>query len=334
MRLKIEGVSVTITEPETLVSNAVNKYSVAFDFSKEWDKYTKKAVFARSDFSKEVLLVDNECVIPWEVLKNRGFLKIGIYGVTEDKVSPTLWSENIVVFEGVSESEESEEPTPSIYQQILNEVTETKTIAQSVRDDADNGKFNGRDGANGADGDDYILTDADKSEIIDGLNQKSEKWELINKTTLTRDSLVFFSEDMNQKPFELKKFKILVELPKLTNQIIVWLGCQSAIDSSKKPCFAQSDPITVYNNASVETTPSCYFSAEKDIVDGWRFTSIINIINGQSLGNVRETPRGHRYPNNSADLPEYMTNLIISASASLINTLPTGTTVKLWGVRV
>ena len=62
---------------------------------------------------------------------------------------------------------EPAEPTPSVVEQILTEAqnantnsaeaknlaTDAKDIAQSVRDDADNGKFNGKDGKDGAKGD-------------------------------------------------------------------------------------------------------------------------------------------------------------------------------------
>lgn len=62
---------------------------------------------------------------------------------------------------------EPAKPTPSVVEQILTEAqnantnsaeakklaTDAKDIAQSVRDDADNGKFNGKDGKDGAKGD-------------------------------------------------------------------------------------------------------------------------------------------------------------------------------------
>lgn len=44
---------------------------------------------------------------------------------------------------------------------------EIKEIAESVRADADSGKFNGDKGEPGADGKDYILTEADKTEIAE-----------------------------------------------------------------------------------------------------------------------------------------------------------------------
>ena len=48
---------------------------------------------------------------------------------------------------------EPAEPTPSVVEQILTEAQNAKDIAQSVRTDADNGKFNGKDGKDGAKGD-------------------------------------------------------------------------------------------------------------------------------------------------------------------------------------
>lgn len=50
---------------------------------------------------------------------------------------------------GYEQSEASEPPTPDIYNQILEVVDDTKQIAQSVRDDADKGLFNGKDGDDG-----------------------------------------------------------------------------------------------------------------------------------------------------------------------------------------
>lgn len=55
----------------------------------------------------------------------------------------------LVMQSGYEQSEASEPPTPDIYNQILEVVDDTKQIAQSVRDDADKGLFNGKDGDDG-----------------------------------------------------------------------------------------------------------------------------------------------------------------------------------------
>ena len=82
--------------------------------------------------------------------------------------------------DGDATSGGSSDPSPDIYAQLLELAESTEPIAQSVRDDADAGKFDGAPGKDGADGkpgekgdkgdtgdpgSDYVLTDADKSEI-------------------------------------------------------------------------------------------------------------------------------------------------------------------------
>ncbi len=149
MKLKVDSVSVIVTEPETIVSNAVNTHYCYFEFDETWEEYKKKAEFKRGDILIEVLLKDNKCAIPWEVLRTRGFLKIGVFGVCGDKRRPTLWSENILISEGASEGDEEREPSKTLFQQVVEIMSETKSIAQSVRDDADNGLFKGETGDKG-----------------------------------------------------------------------------------------------------------------------------------------------------------------------------------------
>ena len=143
MKLKVNSVSIVVTEPEIIVAHAVKTHECEFEFDATWNDYTKKAVFKKGALTIKVLLKDNKCIIPWEVLETRGFLKIGIRGVCDDKRRPTVWTDNILISDGPGESEPGKEPTPTIYQQMVEVMEETKAIAQSVRDDADAGKFGG-----------------------------------------------------------------------------------------------------------------------------------------------------------------------------------------------
>ena len=123
MKLIIDSTSVSITNADILLSNSVNIYPIEFEFSDEWREYTKTAVFKKGDIVIEVALTDNKTVIPWEVLRSRGNLQIGIRGVTADKVKPTLWSDKILVNEGVCEGDETQEPTKTHYQAVLDTLT-------------------------------------------------------------------------------------------------------------------------------------------------------------------------------------------------------------------
>jgi hypothetical protein len=84
------------------------------------------------------------------------------------ETTPTLWSEKFNIEYGTdTDGIAPQPPTPSEYSQLIQLAEETKEIANSVREDADNGVF---DGEKGEKGEDYILTDADKQEIANIIN--------------------------------------------------------------------------------------------------------------------------------------------------------------------
>ena len=146
----------------------------------------KTAVFSYENAAYSVVLQpenplcvsENECYIPFEVLKPPMFY-LSVFGVKGDSRATTKSVAVGVEKSGYAEGETPAEPTQNVYQQLVNLATETKLIAQSVRDDADNGAFIGErgprgemgpqgiQGDKGPKGDDYIITQADKNEIAE-----------------------------------------------------------------------------------------------------------------------------------------------------------------------
>ena len=159
-------------EYTVLTARSVETVTAHFDFDAEWDGYTKTAVFASGDTVKRVLLDrSNQCIVPWEVLTQPGMLQIGAVGTDGDKILPSVKA-LVCVNEGIyTDGTAPSEPTPTEYAQLISLSENAKAIAQSVRDDADAGKFDGEPGAKGDKGDkgdpgdSYTLTDADKAEI-------------------------------------------------------------------------------------------------------------------------------------------------------------------------
>ena len=138
------------TEPITSGSVGMR---VGFSFSESWDGLAKVAVFRGSGQSIDVALTAGSCEVPHEVLQSAGgHLKIGVYGTGDEgqKVTPTVWADAGPIVEGAEPSEI--EPTPateSLVQQILEAAEDARDLAQSVRDDADDGEFDGQNGADG-----------------------------------------------------------------------------------------------------------------------------------------------------------------------------------------
>lgn len=134
-------------------------------FDKVWADYNRTVVFKPlGKFGHKPIAIyvpdmTAELTIPWEVMEKVGSFKIGAYGTTDELTTPTLWCEPIMVLDGTDTTGVApKEPSPSVYNQLIDIANEAVSIAQSVRDDADAGKF---------DGENYVLTDADKQEIAD-----------------------------------------------------------------------------------------------------------------------------------------------------------------------
>lgn len=144
-----------VNQREAVTSGSVNVYNVQFSFSSAWNGLDKTAVFqAVSDIISVVLDDSNTCTIPWEVLENPSHtLYVGVYGTKGGNVVlPTIWASLGTIQQGVTTGTNTQPPTPDVYSQILAVAERAQEIAQSVRDDADEGKFNGEPGPAGPEG--------------------------------------------------------------------------------------------------------------------------------------------------------------------------------------
>jgi hypothetical protein len=167
------------------VSDSVKHETVKFSFADNWKDYLKTAVFSTDEvdainvaLNRENMMCisEDECYIPHEVLKGKGFY-LSVYGVKGDSLATSTKVKIEVLESGYALGDEPEEPTPSQYSQILEMVNETKGIAEKLRQDAQNGVFTGEKGDagekgdKGDKGDPYILTEEDKNEIADKVKE-------------------------------------------------------------------------------------------------------------------------------------------------------------------
>ena len=127
----------TASSQELLVEGAVNVNIVQFVFSSDWDGLTKTAVFQAGSYKYSVLLDgSNEVPIPWEALQNpRRTLYAGVYGTNgESLVLPTIWASLGTIQEGANPGQDTQPPTPSVYEQILAEIGNLDNLATSEKD--------------------------------------------------------------------------------------------------------------------------------------------------------------------------------------------------------
>ena len=149
LKFKVEGQNITRTDREKPVAKCRNLFTAHFEFvGAEWTGI-KTALFMRGSVSKaQVLDNKNECIVPWEFF-NTDTCAAGYVSVyCGDLVTATAAAVRIYA-SGYTESDASVPPTTDVYQQLIGISEETKNIAQSVRDDADAGKFRGEPGPQG-----------------------------------------------------------------------------------------------------------------------------------------------------------------------------------------
>lgn len=145
-----------VKKPET-VKGTRGYIQCRFSFvSDEWKNGNLRAMFKNSKLSDVYhceVAADGTVVIPHEVLAEQGTVSIAAVAEHEDGVRVTT---NTVCFynDNTIYGEKETDPTPSEYMQMINAAKEAQKIAQSVRDDANSGKFNGAPGADGAPGKD------------------------------------------------------------------------------------------------------------------------------------------------------------------------------------
>ena len=198
-------------------------------FTDFWSTYNKTIVFKRSyggcttPYTIFVAAMESELLIPWEVLEESGAFKVGAYGTTDTETLPTLWSQDIEIEYGSDTAGQAPEPpTPSVYQELIETAKQASEVAQSVRDDADSGKFDGKDGytpikgvdyfdgekgdpftyddftdeqlaaLKGEPGKDYILTDEDKVEIANIVTQS----EIVGDIKTALDGIIAIQNEL------------------------------------------------------------------------------------------------------------------------------------------
>lgn len=120
------------------------------EFSADWKGLAITAVFEAGAVKKDVVYTGEPIIIPHEVLATEGLsVMIGFHGALPDgtivKRTVPEWLNNVSASLDPS-GESSSEPTPDWAAQVQAIATEAKEVADSVRSDADDGKFNGAKG--------------------------------------------------------------------------------------------------------------------------------------------------------------------------------------------
>ena len=100
-----------------------------FIFTPDWDGCVKTAIFSGTEKAYEVLLTGDECTVPHEVLGGR--FGVSVFGINGDMRITTDTAYITVHKSGFAEGETPSDPTPTVYEQLLNEIEENKQAAEA-----------------------------------------------------------------------------------------------------------------------------------------------------------------------------------------------------------
>lgn len=201
---------------DNITSGNIGIVKIKFNFSSEWTGYKKTAILYVDKYDSKtavkIILNKNDEInekdFPSNLIAKKCDLYIGVFGdnINGQRITSSVVCKHInkgVPTEGVDSNVDE-----NLYNEIIKIMLNTESVAQSVRDDADSGKFNGKDGLPGNDGrpgidgksayeiavehgytgsedewleslkgeagDDYVLTDEDFEEIKNQVNEDNK----------------------------------------------------------------------------------------------------------------------------------------------------------------
>jgi hypothetical protein len=164
-------------ETPFIASGDVNEDKIEFEFCPLWDGFTKTAVFYRNEAEVYHVLLekDDTCLIPHEVLANPGVMYFGVFGNRDDRTKTSEIIQYTIKRGAITEATKVSDPTPTIYEQLLKLTEDAVEIASSVREDADAGKFNGKQGIQGDKGDPFTYEDFTEEQLSNLKGDKGDK---------------------------------------------------------------------------------------------------------------------------------------------------------------
>ena len=174
IEVEVKGQRIKRLNSPGSVEDTLNYLTCHFVFEgEEWDNTVKTAYFRNPASGKtysQILAEDNTCTVPWEALTDKGFVRFSVAGERENyRITTNV--ESFCNSGTIYGGNPSEPPTPDQYDQMIALAEQTKEIAESVRRDADEGKFDGdpgEPGKPGAPGRDGVSPTAKVEQTDDG----------------------------------------------------------------------------------------------------------------------------------------------------------------------
>ena len=138
IRIEVTGNIARVIEKPTRITAGTVGLPVGFSFDNQWEGLDKTAVFKANRTCKIVGRLEEETVVPWEVLEKPGaWLSIGVYGVSKDGsvAIPTIWANvSPVSVSAHPEGDPAADPSLLIYQELMNDIGNPDDLNTNAKD--------------------------------------------------------------------------------------------------------------------------------------------------------------------------------------------------------
>ena len=139
LHFEVQRQRIGMPECAELVADSAEIYEAVFTFDAVWDGFARTAVFECAGERCEQLIVDDRCIVPWEILHEDAYLRVGVYGVNGSAAMPTVYSRTMYVAQGAEPSEASREHSADVFDQIVEigqQTAEARAQWEGIRAEA------------------------------------------------------------------------------------------------------------------------------------------------------------------------------------------------------
>ena len=137
MNIQVNAHTLTITIENDINAGEYNITPCTFEFSEEYDGLTKEAIFSTCETTVKTSILNNQCVIPFEVLENPGNVLVGVFGYETDNDDLVLrYSPKPQYFNvkdgSFREGNDPDLPKPSEWEQVLEQINQAITETNNL----------------------------------------------------------------------------------------------------------------------------------------------------------------------------------------------------------
>ena len=172
----VKGQGLKINHPK-VVADTIAYLEMSVEFkTPDWDGLVKYVHFSLGDERYSFELVNDKITKDMHLDLPEGEWEVHIHGseYRGEKVAQRITTEPVILYvnrTGETDGEPFPELSGSVGEQVAAKANEALEVANSVRKDADDGKFDGKQGPQGETGPKYELTEDDLTQIVNSVLQ-------------------------------------------------------------------------------------------------------------------------------------------------------------------